>query len=84
MQPPISRNLITRADLPAFKELILSYQQWRKANGMPESLWWNERLRSALEDLDIVKPRAAADRRIIDRTPERRDPTSDPLAGDTP
>lgn len=50
--------LITRADLPAFKELILSYQQWRKARGMPESTWWNEKLRKSLEAEGLLKPRA--------------------------
>lgn len=49
--------LITRADLPAFKKLILSYQQWRKANGLPESKWWAEKLRGALEAEGLIKPK---------------------------
>lgn len=56
---PVREPLITRADLPAFKELILSYQQWRKANGLEPSTFWETKLRAALEAEGIIEPRKA-------------------------
>ena len=49
--------IITRADLPAFRELILNYQQWRRANNLEPSTFWEEKLRAALEAEGLIKPK---------------------------
>jgi hypothetical protein len=72
----VREPLITRADFSDFKEVILNYQQWRKMHGLPESEWWNQQLRSGLENMGLLKPRNAADRRIEPtRGDERREET---------
>ena len=53
-------NPVTRADLPTMKEMILQYDQWRRANGREPDTWWKEKLRAALEKDGLVKPKEAA------------------------
>lgn len=53
-------SALSRADLPLLKELVLQYDQWRRANGKEPDTWWKEKIRAALEADGLVKPRPSA------------------------
>ena len=51
---------MTRDDLPVFKEVVLSYEAWRRATGKPPSVFWQTRIRAELEKAGLVKPKVAS------------------------
>jgi hypothetical protein len=52
---------VSKADLPALRQIVQDYDRYRVSKGLEPSTWWADRIRAVLEENGIVKPKPKAE-----------------------